>query len=275
MPFLLLILWITATSAQWVFVFRGKGEWTSDSGATVVLFCRGAHVDHLRRLLLRIDVLLAYRSVQRGKLDGNGTVVVLGQSFSTWKRVEECGFDPPCLRVRRIGYASNGTKYLSATCPRKFEFAGAFASWDLLETENPWEGAAMSDSMTCPVCAASFRLAQRMRKARRSSAPSAANRWSSPAPAWPNAARESRSSPTQAGKPRPVLALAGGAGAGGAAARRPGLGSSIRGEPDTQKQFSEKDGEQSPGETGSSRANRRSVRRSARDPHAVLATSAR
>ncbi len=38
MAFLLLILWIAATFGLWVFVFRGKAEWTSDSGSTVILF---------------------------------------------------------------------------------------------------------------------------------------------------------------------------------------------------------------------------------------------
>ena len=38
MAFLLLLLWIATTLVQWVFVFRGRSEWTSDSGSTVILF---------------------------------------------------------------------------------------------------------------------------------------------------------------------------------------------------------------------------------------------
>lgn len=38
MAFLLLFLWTAAAIAQWVFAFRGKAEWGSDSGSTVILF---------------------------------------------------------------------------------------------------------------------------------------------------------------------------------------------------------------------------------------------
>ena len=38
MPFLLLLLWIAATVAQWVFVSRGRSERNDDSGSAVIFF---------------------------------------------------------------------------------------------------------------------------------------------------------------------------------------------------------------------------------------------
>lgn len=38
MPHVLLILWIAGTACQWVFAFRGRAEWGSDSGSSVILF---------------------------------------------------------------------------------------------------------------------------------------------------------------------------------------------------------------------------------------------